>query len=238
MPIDNATWHATVRSFYALEPLLQYKSKTRKVSFSFQTLYYSFLALSYTIKSNLNNVYYFFNCMVTKSMSSITLLPNIFFFICILNLLCRCGNIETNPGPRYSSLTFCHWNLNGHTAHDSTKISLLKPIFSSIIKTSYVYQKRFWNPSDSKRDGVCIYYKEHILHIKRDDICTLDSCLVREIRFKGENYILFCIYRSLSHDEFEFFCVNFHLLLNNINDKFLICFIVTGDFNARCSSWW
>ena len=201
-------------------------------------LYYSFLALSYTIKSNLNNVYYFFNCMVTKSMSSITLLPNIFFFICILNLLCRCGNIETNPGPRYSSLTFCHWNLNGHTAHDSTKISLLKPIFSSIIKTSYVYQKRFWNPSDSKRDGVCIYYKEHILHIKRDDICTLDSCLVREIRFKGENYILFCIYRSLSHDEFEFFCVNFHLLLNNINDKFLICFIVTGDFNARCSSWW
>ena len=143
MPIDNATWHATVRSFYALEPLLQYKSKTRKVSFSFQTLYYSFLALSYTIKSNLNNVYYFFNCMVTKSMSSITLLPNIFFFICILNLLCRCGNIETNPGPRYSSLTFCHWNLNGHTAHDSTKISLVKPIFSSIIKTSYVYQKRF-----------------------------------------------------------------------------------------------
>ena len=143
MPIDNATWHATVRSFYALEPLLQYKSKTRKVSFSFQTLYYSFLALSYTIKSNLNNVYYFFNCMVTKSMSSITLLPNIFFFICILNLLCRCGNIETNPGSRYSSLTFCHWNLNGHTAHDSTKISLLKPIFSSIIKTSYVYQKRF-----------------------------------------------------------------------------------------------
>ena len=60
MPIDNATWHARVGSFYALKTLLQYKSKTRKVPFLF------------------------------------------------------------------SSLTFCHWNLNGLTAHDSIKISLLQ----------------------------------------------------------------------------------------------------------------
>ena len=52
--------------------------------------------------------------------------------------------------------------------------------------------------SDSKRGGVCIYYKEHILFIKRDDICTLDNCLVTEIRFKGEKYFLICIYRSSS----------------------------------------
>ena len=40
--------------------------------------------------------------------------------------------------------------------------------------------------SDSKRGGVYIYYKEHVLLIKRDDICTLDNCLVKEIRFKGK----------------------------------------------------
>ena len=36
----------------------------------------------------------------------------------------------------------------------------------------------------------------------------------------------------------KIFCVNFDLLFNNINDEFLVCSIVTGDFNTRCSSWW
>ena len=38
----------------------------------------------------------------------------------------QCGDIEVNPGPKYSSLTFCHWNFNGLTVHDSIKISLLQ----------------------------------------------------------------------------------------------------------------
>ena len=42
------------------------------------------------------------------------------------------------------------------------------------------------HPSDSKKVGVCIYYKEHIPLIKRDDICTLDNCLLTEIRLQGE----------------------------------------------------
>ena len=75
--------------------------------------------------------------------------------------------------------------------------------------------------------------------IKRDDICTLDNCLVPEIRSKGEKHFLTCIYRSPSesHDKFQNFCVNFDLLLNNINYESPICSISTGYFNARCSSW-
>ena len=38
------------------------------------------------------------------------------------------------------------------------------------------------HPSDSKKGGVCVYYKEHIPLDKRDDICTLGNCLVTEIR--------------------------------------------------------
>ena len=52
------------------------------------------------------------------------------------------------------------------------------------------------HPSDSKRGGVCIYYKEHIPLVKRDDICTLDTCLVMEIRSQNEKCCLTCIYRS------------------------------------------
>ena len=35
------------------------------------------------------------------------------------------------------------------------------------------------HPSDSKKGGIVIYYKEHIPLIKHDD--TLDNCLVTEI---------------------------------------------------------
>ena len=50
----------------------------------------------------------------------------IFLLFCLQNLLYRCSDIKANPGPKYSSLTFCHWNLNGLTAHNSIKISLLQ----------------------------------------------------------------------------------------------------------------
>ena len=55
---------------------------------------------------------------------------------------------------------------------------------------------RFDYLSDSKRGGVCIYYKRHIPLIKRDNICTLDNCLVTKIRSQSEKWILTCIYCS------------------------------------------
>ena len=117
-----------------------------------------------------------------------------FLFLCLPNLLFRCGDIEANPGTEYSFLTFCHWYLNGLTAQDSIKISLLQAFITRhnyniicLLETflnSSVQTKdarisihgynliRADHPSDSKRGGVCIYYKEHILLIKIDDICT------------------------------------------------------------------
>ena len=48
----------------------------------------------------------------------------------------------------------------------------------------------------TQKGEVCINYKEHVPLIKRDDICTLDNCLVFEICSQGEKcffdlYILF-----------------------------------------------
>ena len=219
MLIDNVIWHARVGSFYALKPLLQYKSTTRKVPFSLLLL-----ALSHIIKSNLH-VHYVFNCTVTKNMGLVIKLPNIFFFICIVNLLCPCGDIETNPVPKYSSLTFCNWNLNGLTAHDSTKILLIHAYIlqhnydiclsqtllnSSIesnddrISTDEYNLVRLDCPSDLNRGGVCIYNKERIPLIKRDNICTLENYLVKEISSKDEKFFLTCIYRSPSQSYNEF----------------------------------
>ena len=84
------------------------------------------------------------------------------------------------------------------------------------------------HPSNSKRGGVCIFFQEHIPLIKRDDICTLDNCLVTEIRSQGEK--IFCKKKN--------FCTKFDLLMSSINDELPLCSVITGDFNARCSRWW
>ena len=68
---------------------------------------------------------------MTSFLRMLTEVPKIakttlFLGLRIPSLLFRCGDIEKIPGPKYSSLAFCHWNLNGLTAHDSIKISLLQ----------------------------------------------------------------------------------------------------------------
>ena len=149
-----------------------------------------------------------------------------FLLFFIQSLLSCCGDIEENPGPKYSSLTFCHWNLNGITPHDSTKISLLQAYINQHDYDIICLTETFLNssisiddnrmtidgqnlirsdhPSDLKKDGVCIYYKEHIPLILRDDINILDNCLVTEIRSQNEKRFLACIYRSLSQNQDEF----------------------------------
>ena len=71
----------------------------------------------------------------------------LFLGLCIPSLLFRCGDIEKNPGPKYSSLTFCHWNLNGLTAHDSIKISLLQAYVTQHNYDIICISKTFLNSS-------------------------------------------------------------------------------------------
>ena len=83
-----------------------------------------------------------------------------------------------------------------------------------------------------------IYYKEPIPLIRRDDLCTLDSCLVTEIRTQSKKCFLACAYcsPSQSQKDFDFFS-NFDILLSQINDAFPLCSILTGDFNALYTNW-
>ena len=52
------------------------------------------------------------------------------------------------------------------------------------------------HPSNTKRGGVCIDYKEHLPFIRRDDITPLDECIVGEIKINNAKYFITCIYRS------------------------------------------
>ena len=73
-----------------------------------------------TIILHLTNVQHVLDRVLTEKSAksylySITKLPKmvkttIFLSLCISNLPMQCGDIEVNPGPKYSYLAFCQWN--------------------------------------------------------------------------------------------------------------------------------
>ena len=92
-----------------------------------------------------------------------------------------------------SRLKFCHWNLNGIAAHEFVKVPLIEAFIKAnnidIICLSNPFldstiplndERLFFikgylmiradHPSNTKRGGVCIYYKEHLPLIRKIDI--------------------------------------------------------------------
>ena len=117
-----------------------------------------------------------------------------------LLLVCR-GDMEINPGPKTKiQISFCHCNLNGLAAHNFTKVCLLQALsvthYYDIICLSETFldlsisnEDKIINikgysllqadhPGNKTRGGACIYYKEHLPIIKRDDFCTLDMAIL------------------------------------------------------------
>ena len=57
--------------------------------------------------------------------------------------------------------------------------------------------------SDTKRESVCIYYKEHLAFTRRNDITFLDECLVGEIKIKNKKCFVTCVYQTPTQTEDE-----------------------------------
>ena len=174
-------------------------------------------------------------------------------------LLVSSGDIETNPGPRKSSpVKFCHWNLNGLATHDFIKVPLIEAFISTHNFDILCFPETFLDstldlneeniniddyfilgadhPSNNKPGGVCIYFKQSLPLIRRDDLSTMQEAIVTEISVENEACFFTCFYRSpsQSHDEFENFCSELNLLLTNINNNETACSVLIGDFNAEC----
>ena len=158
------------------------------------------------------------NYSVSCRFSLLTYIKPFICASCIWNkiLLIRSGDVELNPGLKKSSLlTFFHWLLNGIAAHDFAKISLIQShalsynidiiflsetFLDSSIETnnpklniSGYNLLRSDHPSDIKRGGVCMFYKDYLPVIRRDDLCALTECIVVE-SIRGQNlYFLLVI---------------------------------------------
>ena len=173
------------------------------------------------------------------------------------------GDIEKNPVPlKDFSQTFSigHWNLNSLAAHNFTKVALLKA-YSSVqrfdifcISETYLNSSitedddnlqipgydliRSDHPSNSKRGGVAIYYK-NFLPLKLIDVNYFsESTLCQlQIGFNICNFISPYRPPSQTADNFDSFLNNLKLNLDAMTDNNSFLVVAIGDFNARSLSW-
>ena len=95
-------------------------------------------------------------------------------------LILLSSDIETNPGPKPisgQSFSICHWNLNGISAHNYTKISLLTA-YVLVYNFYIIYlSETYLNPETSTDDqnleipGYCMLRADHPSNNKRGGVC-------------------------------------------------------------------
>ena len=95
------------------------------------------------------------------------------------------------------------------------------------------------NPSDSKKGGVAIYYKE-FLAVRPVEVKSLNEYVIFEVSFKNKRGYVVSLYRSPSQtpDEFNNFLTSFEKSIGDIIAKNPSFVLITGDFNARSTNWW
>ena len=173
------------------------------------------------------------------------------------------SNIKLNPRPKRDinqCFSVCHWNLNSVASHNFSKIQSLiayncihkfdiiclseSYLNSEILSSDSNLQipgynfARMDHPSNTKRGGVCLYYKCS-LPLKVIDVSYLQECINFEVKIGDKTCNFVSLYRSPSQtkDEFENFIKNLELNLEHIANKSPFLIVVVGDFNARMQDW-
>ena len=123
----------------------------------------------------------------------------------------RHGDIELNPGPSKSkgnTVSVCHWNLNSITVLNFSKLTQLKAYISTykydficlsetFLDSSILVHIQGYNlvrtdhPDNTKRGGVCIYYKES-LPIRVINLPYFKEALLLEMSFNKEKGDITC----------------------------------------------
>ena len=173
------------------------------------------------------------------------------------------GDVEINPGPKRTpkaNLSICHWNLNSISAHNYVKLSLLRAYLAfhkfDIICLSETYLNSSNSPDDetleipgynlvlsdhplnSKRGGVCIYYKNY-LPLRIISVNYLSECINFEIMVGNKICNFITLYRSPSQnqDDFQAFIDNLEMNLETLAQRNSFLMVVLGDFNAKSKHW-
>ena len=95
------------------------------------------------------------------------------------------------------------------------------------------------NPHNCKRDGVSIYFKEH-LAVRPVSPLNLNESLVLEINIQNKKGYVVSLTDHLVKVRMSLisFVLNFEQLISDKMSPDPHFILVTGDFNVRSSSWW
>ena len=95
------------------------------------------------------------------------------------------------------------------------------------------------HPSNTKRGGVCLYYKSN-LRLRGLNIGYLNECLTLELTVGDKTCKFVVLYRSpsQSQDEFETFSDNFEMTLDILAQKNPFLMTTIEDFNAKSKNWY
>ena len=95
------------------------------------------------------------------------------------------------------------------------------------------------HPANTKRGGVCLYYKT-CLPLRVLDIQYLNECINFELKIGDKLCTFVALYRSpnQSLDNFETFIDNFELNLEAFSRKNPFRLVAVGDFNAKSVVWY
>ena len=95
------------------------------------------------------------------------------------------------------------------------------------------------HPSNTKRGGVCIYYKESLGVLIKGIPNLTDTILCQVANVDKTGYVLE-VYRSASQssDDFEHFLSNFDQVITDMSLSNPAFRLIFGDFNCRSNSWW
>ena len=160
--------------------------------------------------------------------------PYSFHVTCFVDFI----SFELNPGPKHNAaqtLSICHWNLSSISAHNFGKSYLLrvyvsvhkfdriflseKYLDSSVddesLEISGYYLTRSDHPSNKKRGGICIYYK-NFLPLKVTGVRLLEECIAFDLIISNKLCSFIALYRppSQSQDSFVKFSDNFEMTLD------------------------
>ena len=93
------------------------------------------------------------------------------------------------------------------------------------------------HPSDNRRGGVCVYYK-NTLPLKLVNINYLQECLNFEIKIGNELCNFTSLYRSPSQSQntFEIFIDNLELNIDEIAARNPFLIVILGDFKAKLNT--
>ena len=94
-------------------------------------------------------------------------------------------------------------------------------------------------PSNSKRRGACICYK-NFLHLRVLDIQYLHECINIELKIGGKlcYVIALCRLRSQAQDEPEKFSEKLEWNLDSLDQINLFLVLLIGEFNVKLKNWY